>query len=264
MTGSWVDGGTISRYTAPMTTTNSGIPESLRIGCAGWQIPRELTDRFAEGESHLERYATRFTCTEINSSFYKPHRPSTYESWAASVTDGFQFAVKMPKQVSHASRLADVSALSYFLSDIAPLGDRLGPLLIQLPPGFAFESERVRSFLLALRFRFRGWVACEPRHPSWFTGEADQLLAEHEVARVASDPAPVPAAAQPGGWNGFAYYRLHGAPRVYYSPYSGDYLDSLAPLLHKRARAMPVWCIFDNSARGAAAANALDLLRRLE
>jgi uncharacterized protein YecE (DUF72 family) len=235
---------------------------TLRIGYAGWQIPRQYADRFDGGDSHLQRYATRFSCSEINSSFYKTHRPSTYESWAAAVPDGFLFAVKAPKQITHASRLADLSALGYFLADVAPLGEKMGPLLLQLPPGFAFDAERVKAFLIALRFRYRGLVACEPRHTSWFTGEADQLLAEHEVARVAADPAPVPAAAQPGGWQGLAYYRLHGAPHMYYSGYSSGYLDTLARTLAAHG-STPTWCIFDNTAEGEATDDALGVIERM-
>lgn len=234
----------------------------MRIGCAGWQVPAQLAAQFDEGDSHLQRYATRFTCSEIDSSFYKAHRPSTYESWAASVPDGFLFSVKMPKQVTHASKLADLSALGYFLADIAPLGDRQGPLLMQLPPSLAFDAERVRSFLLALRFRWRGLVACEPRHPTWFSGDADALLAEYQVARVAAHPAPAPAAETPGGWGGLVYYRLHGAPRIYYSPYSQQYLAELAPTLARHAASAPTWCIFDNTATPAGVANALALLQR--
>jgi len=234
---------------------------TIRIGCAGWQVPPDLSSQFADGASHLQRYATRFRCSEINSSFYRAHRPSTYEQWADSVPEGFQFSVKMPKQVTHSSRLADLSSLAYFLDDIGPLGDRQGPLLMQLPPGFAFDPERVRSFLLALRFRWRGAVACEPRHTSWFGGEADALLAEYQVARVAAHPGPVPAAETPGGWPGLVYYRLHGAPRMYYSAYDDAYLQRLAVELAGRAATAPVWCIFDNTATSAGIANALHLLR---
>ncbi len=239
------------------------MTQEIRIGCAGWEITREHAARFAAGESHLERYATRFTATEINSSFYKPHRPSTYESWGSTVPDNFRFAVKAPKQLTHVSRLADLSSLNYFLDDLSPLGDRLGPILLQLPPGLAFDAERIASFLLALRFRYKGNVVCEPRHSTWFSGEADKLLAEHQVARVAADPVTIPEAGLPGGWNGLVYVRLHGTPRLYYSRYNDEYLDKLAPKLTDWAQSAPVWCIFDNTAEGAATVNALGVMERL-
>ncbi len=243
-----------------MTTTTHDI----RIGYAEWHIPLAHARLFGAGASNLERYATRLMCSEINSSFYKALRPATYKSWAATVPDGFQFAVKMPKQITHISRLGDLSALGYLLTDVDNLGGKAGPLLMQLPAGFVFDAERVRAFLLALRFRFRGSVVCEPRHTSWFAPEAEQLLAEYQVARVAADPAPLPAAALPGGWPGLAYYRLHGTPRMYYSAYSDAYLDMLAQTLIEQAGVAPVWCIFDNTAAGAAAVNALGLLERIQ
>ena len=84
-----------------------------------------------------------------------------------------------------------------------------------------------------------------------------------QVARAAADPAPVPEAAQPGGWTGLVYYRLHGSPEMYSSNYSAAYLDTLAQTLSSAVQAVPTWCIFDNTALGAATANALDLCVRL-
>ena len=109
-----------------------------------------------------------------------------------------------------------------------------------------------------------GAVACEPRHPSWLTAPAEALLSEMRIARVAADPARAEHDAEPGGWPGLAYYRLHGSPRIYYSAYPPDYLDRLASSIRAAtARGVPAWCIFDNTASGAATANALDLLDRL-
>jgi uncharacterized protein YecE (DUF72 family) len=89
------------------------------------------------------------------------------------------------------------------------------------------------------------------------------LLAEHQVARVAADPVTIPLAGEPGGWDGLIYVRLHGTPRLYYSKYNDDYLDKLAPKLADWAQSAPVWCIFDNTAEGAATRNAFGILERL-
>ena len=115
-----------------------------------------------------------------------------------------------------------------------------------------------------MRKRFSGSVVCEPRHPSWLTSETDKLLGEFEVARVAADPAPLPRGTEPGGWNGLIYYRLHGSPNMYYSKYSLDYLDALRNNLTSLGPSVTTWCIFDNTARGAATVNALALLERLQ
>ena len=229
-----------------------------RVGTAAWAIPRDARERFSGDGSRLERYARRFRCVEINSSFYRPHRPSTYARWAASVPAEFRFALKVPKQITHTQRFVDViEPLERFLAETAELGEKRGVLLVQLPPSFAFDAALVRAFFAAFRARYDGLLACEPRHPTWFATEAGAALKEARVARVAADPAAVPDAAVPGGWAGLVYYRLHGSPRTYYSAYDDAALRAMAARL--RAATVPAWCIFDNTALDAATANALDL-----
>ncbi|WP_458094418.1 DUF72 domain-containing protein [Roseomonas sp. WA12] len=213
--------------------------------------------------SHLQRYAGQLSAVEINSSFYRPHRPSTYARWAASAPPGFRFAVKVPREITHDRRLVDTAApLERFLGEIAALGEALGPLLVQLPPSLAFDAASVRRFLAELRERSHDGIACEPRHPSWFTDSVDALLSEFQVARVAADPAVVPRAAQPGGWPGLAYHRLHGSPKVYYSAYPPDVIETVARHLGEPAPGVQErWCIFDNTALGEATRNALDLTK---
>lgn len=170
------------------------------IGCAGWALARALQDEFPEGASHLARYAAVFSAVEINSSFYRPHRRSTYERWAASVPDGFRFAAKLPRTITHERRLtACETLLQTFLDEVGGLGDKLGALLIQLPPTLAFDPSRAGTFLQAFRNLYGGGLCLEPRHPSWFIATADQLLSASRVARVAADPAVIPDAASPGG-----------------------------------------------------------------
>ena len=242
--------------------TGTKTTRAVRVGCAGWAIRKEYADRFAGAGTHLSRYAARFPGVEINSSFYRPHRPATYAKWAAAVPDGFRFAVKVPKEATHARRLADAGdVLDRFLPEVTALGEKLGPLLVQLPPSLAFDPDVAESFFAALRDRFDGAVVLEPRHATWFGDAAGRLTAGYRVARAATDPAVVPAAAEPGGWNGLVYYRLHGSPEVYRSAYSAGYLDALSRKL--AAAAAPAWCVFDNTAAGAATADALALLDRL-
>ncbi|WP_338034006.1 DUF72 domain-containing protein [Lichenicola cladoniae] len=167
-----------------------GLP---RIGVAGWSLRRDLADRFGTGASQLARYATRFNCVEINSSFYQLHRPATYARWAEAVPDTFRFAVKMPRSITH--------------------------------------SEAADAVLRGTRF-----------------------------ARVAADPAPVPVAADTGGWDGLSYHRLHGNPRMYYSGYGAERLERLATRL---CPASDCWIIFDNTALGEAIPDALWLSGRL-
>lgn len=237
----------------------------LRIGTAGWGLPRIWRPEFPPEGSYLERYAARFCATEINSSFYRQHRRAVYERWAAAVPATFRFAVKLPRAITHDQTLvaADV-LLEVFLEDVAGLGSRLGPLLVQLPPSLAYDAEHVDEFLQTLRRLHAGSVACEPRHESWFGTEVDQMLRRHRVARVAADPARVGDAADPGGDPALIYYRLHGSPRMYYSDYEPERLARIADRLRvPSADGAERWCIFDNTTLGAATGNALALARLL-
>ena len=236
----------------------------LGVGCAGWSIPKQYAGRFPAHGTHLERYARRLPVVEIDSSFSRSHRPSTYARWAASVPDAFRFAVKMPGEITRTRRLAKATdALEEFLSGVQALGPKLGLLLIQLPPNLSFGIRVTEPFFAALRHDYAGQVVCEPRHLSWFTEEVENFLRTMRVARVAVDPAITPEAACPGGWSGLGYYRLHGSPRMYYSSYAEGYLEKFARELVASARARPTWCIFDNTGFGAVTTNALGLMERL-
>jgi uncharacterized protein YecE (DUF72 family) len=242
------------------------LPSALYIGRAGWSLSRaEQAHVPAEGASILERYARRFPAVEINSSFYRPHRPATYARWSTCVPPDFRFSAKIPKRITHELRLVGSEPLlDSFLADVTCLGERLGPLLVQLPPSFAYDERVARGFFESLRARHEGAVVFEPRHPTWFADDVERLLAEFRIARVAADPARVPLAGEPGGWPGIIYYRLHGSPRVYYDKYDEGYIDGLTARLRAHIGSSgPVWCIFDNTALGAATANAVDLLNRL-
>ncbi|HWA89750.1 MAG TPA: DUF72 domain-containing protein [Rhizomicrobium sp.] len=220
----------------------------MHIGTAGWAIRRDFQDAFPGGGSHLARYAARLNAVEINSSFYRPHRASTYARWAAETPDGFRFSVKLPKAITHERRLADAGGLlDAFLAQCGALGEKLGCLLIQLPPSLAYTHT---DFFARLRERYDGPAALEPRHLSWFTPAAEALLLRHRIARVAADP-PVGPFAPHGP---FEYWRLHGSPRIYYS----DYDDAFLHTLSERADG-DAWVIFDNTALGHATANALAL-----
>jgi len=241
-----------------------GAPQGVRVGTAGWRLPRELQPELPGPGTHLARYAGHLPATEINASFYRSQRHSLYAKWAAEVPPDFRFAVKMPRSLSHHQRLRGTDGLDAFLGEVAGLGGRLGPLLLQLPPSLAFEPEAVDGFLAALRARHAGPVACEPRHASWFDGAADRLLAAHRVARVAADPPAAPGAEAPGGSDGLIYLRLHGRPRRFYSAYADTCLDGLAKRLPAHAAAAETWCVFNNTATSAGLANALSLQRRLQ
>ena len=182
----------------------------------------------------------------------------------------FRFAVKVPRAITHDQRLVACDVLlQVFLEEASALGDRMGPLLVQMPPSLAFDAAIATDFFHCLRELHQGDVVCEPRHATWFAAEADALLVTARVARAGADPACVEGAERPGGWRGLPYLRLHGSPRMYYSSYERERLEGYGALLRSlvspngpdRDDARVPWCVFDNTTLGAATGNALELQR---
>jgi len=230
------------------------------VGTAGWAIPRAVADRFPTEGTSLVRYGERFSAAEINSTFWRRHRPGTLERWRDSVPRAFRFAVKVPRTITHERELRGTrSLLVQFFEDIAGLKSRQGPLLLQLPPSLVFAGPRAGTFFALLRELHQGAVVCEARHGSWNQPAADALLTTHGIARVAADPPRFSGGDEPAGVRSIAYFRLHGAPIVYRSAYGAERLRPLAARLRAAARHAHVWCIFDNTASGAAAGDALEL-----
>jgi uncharacterized protein YecE (DUF72 family) len=234
----------------------------IHIGTAGWSIPSAHAAAFCDGGSHLDRYSRLLTATEINSSFYRPHRRQTYARWSQSVPAQFRFSVKAPKRLTHLGALvADEAVIERFATEISGLGPKLGPVLVQMPPSLAFETASASQLFGRLRGVLATQLVCEPRHPSWGSQEAEALLRHFSIARVAADPSRFPGGDAPGGSAMASYFRLHGLPRVYYSEYGAERLATLSQALHRaKRRSAEVWCIFDNTASGCAMADALALL----
>lgn len=229
--------------------------DKLLIGTAGWSVDRQEA-RFSQSGTALERYASVFSAVEVNSSFYRRHRPSTWQRWSEAVPANFLFSVKLPKVITHDLALFGVELhLDAFFDDVAHLGNNLGAVLVQLPPKLSFEPPVVLSFMQALRDRTDVPTFLEPRHPSWASSAAEELLVEFNVKRVYADPQLVELRSAVGPEP--AYFRLHGSPKVYYSEYANAQLEGYASMI--RSRDERTWCIFDNTASGAALRDALKL-----
>ena len=251
-----IDASSASRRRLPQVT--------IRIGTAGWSIPRQTAEQFESEGSALERYASRLLAAEINSSFHRAHRLSTWQRWRDSVPENFRFSVKVPKQITHVRKLVDCQVeLDDFLEQASVLGAKLAVLLVQLPPKHIFDPDVAQTFFRKLAAQSRVQIACEPRHASWFTSPADEILSTLCVARVAADPPICEAADEPGGWRGLSYWRLHGSPVIYRSSYD-ERIPQFAQQLAAAATAgRDVWCIFDNTASSKGAGDALRLSERL-
>ena len=147
----------------------------IRIGTAGWSIPATSRAHFPADGHALQRYATLMNAVEINSSFYRPHAAGTYARWASLVPRGFRFSVKLPRTITQFARLVNTEdLLDGFFEQVAGLGAKLGRCVVQLPPSLVFDAVVADCFFAALRERAdRTGLACEPRHASWGTAEAD-------------------------------------------------------------------------------------------
>lgn len=169
--------------------------------------------------------------------------------------------MKLPKAITHNARLVGADqAIAQFCDEVAGLGDRLGNVLVQLPPSLKFEAAVAEKFFAALRRWTQALVACKPRHLSWFGPDVDRLWQLYLITRVAADPARCPDASRVGGAVVSRYWRWHGSPRMYCSQYGDAALKRLATQLRLHAGAgRTAWCIFDNTALGHAATDAIRL-----
>lgn len=234
---------------------------NLRIGTAAWTIAKDSKDEFPEEGSHLQRYSQVLSGVEINSSFYKDHQPKSYARWAEETPGGFEFAVKLNRRFTHDQKLnIDEADFIEWYEGVSQLGEKLGPLLVQLPPSLQFQFARARRFFSILRESFDGPIACEPRHSTWITSEALALFGDYRITKVEADPEPVPIELEDLPHTGLRYLRLHGSPEIYKSQYADELLESLAAdLTTTNPELTSSWVIFDNTTFGYATEDALKL-----
>ncbi len=230
---------------------------STYIGCAGWTLRKPTKNN--PKLSHLEEYTKYFNCVEINSSFYRLHKPGTYFKWASLVPSHFRFSIKIPRAISHDTKLREPELLIPFLAGVSQLGHKRGPLLLQLPGKLVFERRTAEDFLIFLKKHYSGRVVCEPRHESWFGANARSLLERFNISIVSADPSPVGKFLAGKIRGDLHYLRLHGSPRMYYSEYSPEFLSDLANQIRQESSASQVWVVFDNTAAGHAFSNARHL-----
>lgn len=236
------------------------MTQPVLIGTSGWSYkhwqgpfyPKALpTDRW------LQHYAQCLKSVEINSSFYHRPNPQTLADWYASVPDDFIFSAKASRYITHMKKLKEPEqGLTAFLHRISILGNKLGPLLFQLPPRWQCNVERLSSFLDGLSNEFR--YAFEFRDPSWFCGQSYELLSRHEVALCIYD------------LNGFlspkelttdfTYVRLHGPETSYQGVYDTETLSDWSRTFSKwSGEGLRSFCYFDNDQAGYAVKNAQSL-----
>lgn len=245
----------------------AGWPEDMpvRIGTSGWAyrhwLGRLYPRRLPSGRQ-LAHFARRFPAVEVNSTYYRLPSEEVFQAWREAVPPGFRFAVKAPGVITHEKRLGDVEAeTEEFLARCAVLGDRLGPMLFQFPPGFHADVPRLRAFLDLLPDG--GAYAVELRHRSWYERDVRDLLARRNVAWVVHDfgarGSPLWATTD------WTYLRLHGPSGRYRGAYDAvpllAWAQQVLAWLREGRRA---WVFFNNDERGHAVRNAATLREALE
>ena len=233
---------------------------SIHIGTSGWHYghwqgpfyPKNLNPK-----DFLKFYGQKFHTVEINNSFYKLPETATLKSWKDAVPPRFIFAAKGSRYITHMKKLKDPEqSLTIFMERIAHLGEKLGPILFQLPPRWSFNPERLRAFLAALPENFR--YALEFRDPSWINDQTYQALADRGAAfciyELAGYLSPKEVTAD------LVYIRLHGPGNAYQGSYDTRTLAGWAGAISTwAAQGKEVFCYFDNDEAGYAARNALEL-----
>ena len=231
------------------------MARQIRIGTSGWNYPH-WAELFYPGDipkaRWLEYYSTQFDTVELNATFYRLPRPATFENWRKRTPEGFLWSVKASRYITHVQRLKDVAeSLERLYSNLELLGDKLGVVLIQLPPSLKFEMDLVSEFCRLLRPGIRHTI--EARNQSWCEDEALDLLRARNIAWCISDTAgryPCLEALTAD----FAYIRLHGPTRLYASEYTENDLQNWAQKVHSWD--MDTYIYFDNDFSGYAVKNA--------
>lgn len=237
-------------------------PGTYWIGTSGYQYDHWKTVFYPPDlpkSRWFEHYQSHFSTVEINNTFYNLPKPETFADWRDRTPEGFCYALKMSRYATHIKRLKDgESTLATFFEHAEPLGDRIGPLLVQLPPKWKANPERLDAFLAAAPDDYR-WVV-EFRDPDWFRDEVYAVLRKHQAALCLHDMIEDHPAEITAPW---VYLRFHG------DHYAGSYSqEALRGWAGKIARwlgqGLDVYAYFNNDAEGHAIANAMDLRHKIE
>jgi uncharacterized protein YecE (DUF72 family) len=243
-----------------------GKPESaaLYIGTSGWSYDHWkgvfYPDNINQAQ-YLEYYLERFGCVELNSSFYHIPRKTTVEGWLRRTPESFRFCAKLSRFITHRKRLADCGeALERFFDVFEGMKPRLGPVLIQLPPGLSCDQSLISGFLDLLSTKYNHYrFAIEIRHGSWITDRFFELLRQHGIAFVIADSGgrfPYHEAVTSGS----VYLRFHGPGKLYASEYGEpDLLRYAEKIMNWLTTGHEVWVFFNNDFNGFAVKNALRL-----
>ena len=260
----WCRSGNASGQHRGHGLTSGGYPaEVICLGTSGWQY-RDWRGRFYPADVPqrlwLEHYATTFATVEVNNAFYRLPERDTFARWRDRTPDDFVVAVKMSRYLTHVKRLREpAEPVARFLDRAGVLGDKLGPVLLQLPPTLRADLPALDETLALFPPDVR--VAVEPRHPSWFSDDLRTLLTRHAAALCWADRRSRPVAPL---WRtaDFGYLRLHEGRARPWPRYGEAALASWLDRIGTRLAGLPTYVFFNNDPGGAAVTDAAALAAR--
>jgi len=234
---------------------------TIYIGTSGWIYKGWANSFYPEGcpaKRHLEFYVTQFPTVEINASFYRLPEEAAFIAWRKSAPNGFLYAVKGSRAVTHFKRLKPgAKSLPILLDRCRLLGPRLGPILWQLPPNFTKNTERLTGFAKSLPRRYAH--AIEFRHPSWLDHEVEDVLKRYRIANVSVSSQAMPMHLKPTA--NFVYVRFHGLKGGSAHDYSDSELEPWAEHLRRCARqGLKGFAFFNNDVNTRAPLNGRRLI----
>jgi uncharacterized protein YecE (DUF72 family) len=237
---------------------------SIHVGCSGWVYKHWRSIFYPDGLPQTRwfgHYAANFETVEINASFYRLPLPKTFEGWRDKAPPGFRYAVKVNRFITHSKKLLDCERpVDEFIALARLLGERLGPLLYQLPPSLHRNDERLARFIERLPSDLEH--VFEFRHPSWYADEVLALLDRHGIGFVTHDLAGLVSPRWASGRT--AYVRFHGTGGKYWGRYSEQQMAEWAGwLLDQTAAGRSCWAYFNNDIHGHALEDARALKRAL-
>ncbi len=237
----------------------------LLVGTSGWQYPHWRGALYPPGVPQrlwLEHYASQYATVENDGTFYRLPAPETFAGWRDRTPADFVMALKASRYLTHVKRLRDpAEPVARLLGAAAGLGDRLGPVLLQLPPTLTADPPRLADCLAAFAavpLAHKLLVAVEPRHPSWWTGATKDVLAAHGACLCWADQLgrPVTPLWRTAGWG---YLRFHQGAASPWPRYGTRallaWLDRLTAAWPDEA---PVYVYFNNDAAGGAIADSAE------
>jgi len=241
-----------------------GRIRKLFVGTSGWSYKHWaglFYPAHIKPDKYLEYYITKLNCVELNSSFYHLPRERTITGWMKRTPGSFRICPKMSRFITHQKRLKDCEEpLRRYFELFDEMRSRLGPVLIQLPPGLSFDKSLLIDFVYILKERYNHYrFAIEVRHISWITDEVLNLLSEYDIAFVIADSGkrfPYYEAVT----TDFVYLRFHGPEKLYASDYSDLALNTFSKMITEWLNnGKEVWAFFNNDFHGFAINNALKL-----